>query len=118
MVRLRAWLANLANENLNSAEGDPVPVQNLAGVGAPACVVDVELAATTLGHPAHSVSVEDITIRVTRPGGAGLRHNDHHVKPSTKLENGGSVMGLRPGGGLRPVVITRRYGKSCNVRQE
>ena len=39
------------------------------------------------------VFVEDITIRVTRPGGAGLRHNDHHVKPSTKLKDGGSVMG-------------------------
>ena len=50
--------------------------------------------------------VEDITIRVTRPGGAGLRHNGHHVKPSTKLEDGGSIMGLRPGGGLRPVVLT------------
>ena len=62
--------------------------------------------------------VEDITIRVTRPGGAGLRHNDHHVKPSTKLEDGGSIMGLRPGGGLRLVVINRRYGKTCNVRQE
>ena len=33
-------------------------------------------------------SVEDITIRVTRPGGAGLRYNDHHVKPSTRLEDG------------------------------
>ena len=62
--------------------------------------------------------VEDITIRVTRLGWAGLRHKDHHVKPSTKLEDGGSIMGLRPGGGLRPVVITRRYGKTCNVRQE
>ena len=62
--------------------------------------------------------VEDITIRVTRPGGAGLRHNAHHVKPSTKLEDGGSIMGLRPGGGLRPVVINRRYGKACSVRQE
>ena len=56
--------------------------------------------------PIQTRLVEDITIRVTRPGGAGLRHNDHHVKPSTKLEDGGSVMGLRPGDGLRPVVIT------------
>ena len=38
-------------------------------------------------------SVEDITIGVTRPGGAGLRHNDHHVKPSTKLEDDDSEMG-------------------------
>ena len=66
----------------------------------------------------HLEAVEDITIRVTRPGGAGLRHNDHHVKPNTKLEDGGSIMGLRPEGGLRPVVITRRYGKSCNGGQE
>ena len=58
-----------------------------------------------------------MTIRVTRQGGAGLRHNDHHLKPSTKLEDGGSIMGLRPGGGLRPVVINRRYGKTCSVRQ-
>ena len=27
-VRLRSRLANLANENMNSAEGDPVPVLN------------------------------------------------------------------------------------------
>ena len=65
-----------------------------------------------------TLGVEDITIRVTGLGGVGLRHNDHHVKPNTKLEDGGSIMGLRPGGGLRPVVITRRYGKTCNVRQE
>ena len=51
-------------------------------------------------------AVEDITIRVTRPGGAGLRHNGHHAKPSTKLEDDGSIMGLRPGDGLRPVVTT------------
>ena len=62
-------------------------------------------------------NVGDITTGVTRPGGAGLRHNDHHVKPSTKLEDGGSVMGLRPGGGLRPVVINRHYDKTCSVRQ-
>ena len=57
-VRLRARLANLANENVNSAEGDPVPVLDRAGLGALAFVVDVEFAATTLGHPAHSVSLE------------------------------------------------------------
>ena len=62
--------------------------------------------------------VEDITIRVTRPGGAGLHYNGHHVKPSTRLEDGRSIVGLRPGGALRPVVINRRYGKTCNVRQE
>ena len=27
-IRLRARLTNLANENMNSAEGDPVPVLN------------------------------------------------------------------------------------------
>ena len=58
------------------------------------------------GRLADVGDVEDITIRVTRPGGAGLRHNGHHAKPSTKLEDGGSIMGLRPGDGLRPVVIT------------
>jgi len=64
------------------------------------------------------VCVEDITIRVTRPGGAGLRYNDHHAKPSTKFAEGGSVMGLRLGGGLRPVVMNRHYGNTCSVRQE
>ena len=68
--------------------------------------------------PSRWETVEDITIRVTRPGGAGLRHNGHHAKPSTKLEDGGSIMGLRPGDGLRPVVINRRYGETCSVRQE
>ena len=56
-VWLRARLADLADEDVDSAEGDPVPVLNWAGLGAPACVIDVELAATTLGHPAHSVSL-------------------------------------------------------------
>ena len=64
------------------------------------------------------LNVEDITTRVTRPRGVGLRHNDHHMKPSIKLEDGGSLMGLRPGGGLRLVVINRRYGMTCSVRQE
>ena len=27
-VRLRAWFADLANEDMNSAEGDPVPILN------------------------------------------------------------------------------------------
>ena len=73
---------------------------------------------STLAALVSVIPVEDITIRVTRPGGAGLRHNDHHVKPSIKLEDGNSVMGLRPGGGLRLVVINRRYGETCSVRQE
>ena len=55
-----------------------------------------------------SPTVGDITTGVTRPGGAGLRHDDHPMKPNIKLEDGGSVMGLRPRGGLRPVVINRR----------
>ena len=56
--RLRAWFADLANEDVYSAKGDSVPILDRAGLGAPACVVDVELDATTLGHPAHSVSLE------------------------------------------------------------
>ena len=55
-----------------------------------------------------TTSVGDITTGVTRPGGAGLCHDDHHMKPNIKPEDGGSVMGLRPRGGLRPVVINRR----------
>ena len=54
------------------------------------------------------ITVGDITTGVTRPGGAGLRHDDNPMKPNNKLEDGGSVMGLRPRGGLRPVVINRR----------
>ena len=52
-----------------------------------------------------TLCVEDITLRVTRRRGR-VTHNGHHAKPSTKLEDGGSMMGLRPGDGLRPVVIT------------
>ena len=59
-VQLRARFADLADEDVDSAEGDPVPVLNSAGLGAPACIVDVELAATTLGHPAHNVSLDPL----------------------------------------------------------
>ena len=47
-VWLRARFTDLANEDVYSAKGDPVPVLNRAGLRAPACAVDVELAATTL----------------------------------------------------------------------
>ena len=57
-VRLRARFADLANEDMDSTEGDPVPVLDSAGLGARACIIDVELVATTLGHPAHSVSLD------------------------------------------------------------
>src|SRR3954464_5269548 len=57
-VRLRARFTDLADEDVYAAKGDPVPVLNWAGLGAPACIVDVELAATTLSHPAHSVALE------------------------------------------------------------
>ena len=63
-VRLRARFADIANENMYSAKGDPLPVLNRAGLGAPACVVDVEFAATTLGHPAHSVSPEPFVLGI------------------------------------------------------
>ena len=46
-VRPRARFADLADEVINPTKGDPVPVLNGAGLGAPACVVDVELAAAT-----------------------------------------------------------------------
>ena len=71
-------------------------------------------------HDLVKVAVEDITIRVTRPGGAGLRHNDHHVKPSTKLEDGGSyepVGGPRPSGDLRPKMMNRHVCMTCIIRQ-
>ena len=57
-VRLRARLADPPDEDMDSAKGDPVPVLDRAGLGAPARVVDVELSTTTLGHLAHSVSLE------------------------------------------------------------
>ena len=43
---------------MDSAEGDPVPVLDCADLGALACIIDVELAAMTLGHPAHSISLD------------------------------------------------------------
>ena len=57
-VRLRARFADLADEGVYSAKGGPIPILNRAGLMAPSRVVDLELAATTLGHPAHSVSFE------------------------------------------------------------
>ena len=54
-VRLRARFADLADEDMNSAEEDPVPVLDRAGLGAPSFIVDVELVATTVGHPADHV---------------------------------------------------------------
>ena len=56
--RLRGQFADLADEDVDFAEGDPIPVLDSAGLGAPACIVDVELATTTLSHPAHSVSLD------------------------------------------------------------
>ena len=61
-VWLRAWFADLANEDVYSAKGDPVPVLDRASLEALACVVDVELAAMTLGHPAYCVSLESFEI--------------------------------------------------------
>ena len=62
VVRLRARLTNPVDEDMDSAEGDPVPVLNRVGVGALAFIVDVDLAATTLGHPAHCVSLEPFEV--------------------------------------------------------
>ena len=42
----------------------------------------------------------------------------HHMKPNIKLEDGGSIKGLKPVGDLRPVVINRRNGVTCVVRQD
>ena len=55
-VRLRARFADLADEDTDSTKGDPVPILYSAGLWAPACIVDVELAAATLGHAAHSIA--------------------------------------------------------------
>ena len=61
-VRLRSRLADPADEDVNSAEGDPVPVLDRAGLGALAFVVDVEFSTMTLGHPAHCVSLEPFEV--------------------------------------------------------
>ena len=37
-------------------------------------------------------------------------------KPKTKHEDGGSIKGLRPTGGLRPIVINRHDDMTCNIR--
>ena len=80
-VRLRARFADLANEIVYSAKGDPVPVLDRAGLEAPACIVDVELAAMTLGHLAHSVSLDpfeaalqELKTTVRRPHGGANYH--------------------------------------------
>src|SRR3954470_22580122 len=57
-VQLRARFTDLADENVYATKGDPVPVLNRAVLGALSCIVNVDLAATTLGHPAHSVSLK------------------------------------------------------------
>ena len=57
-VRLRARFADLADEDVNAAKGDPVPIFNWTGLGTPSCVVDVELAVMTFSHSTHSVSHE------------------------------------------------------------
>ena len=61
-IQLRARFSDLADENMYATKGDPVPVLNRAGLGALACIVDVELAAMTLGHPSHIVSLESFEV--------------------------------------------------------
>ena len=47
--------------------------------------------------------------------GSGYVMAIHHMKPNIKLEDGGSVKGLKPIGDLRPVVIIRRNGMTCEA---
>src|SRR3954470_19474265 len=61
-VQLRARFTDLADEDMYATKGDPVPILDSAGFGAPSCIVDVELAAMTLGHPAHSVALESFEV--------------------------------------------------------
>ena len=61
-VWLRARFTDLANENVNATKGDPVPVLDLIGLGTPSCVVDVDPAPTTLGHPAHNIAFESLEL--------------------------------------------------------
>ena len=60
---------------------------------------------STLAALVSVIPVEDIDLRVTRQEGPGYSYG-HCQKPGAKLEDGGPKMGLRPGYGLRPVVIT------------
>ena len=62
-------------------------------------------------------NVGDITIGMTRPGGAGI-YLHIFLKPKTKDRDGGLVKGPKPRGDLRPVVINRHKCVTCIVRQE
>ena len=89
-VWLRARFTDLADEDVDSAEGDRVPVLDCAALGAPTYIADVELAATTLGHPDHStslnpfqVSLQELETIVCWPhGGRQLSWNCHIRCPS------------------------------------
>ena len=63
--------------------------------------------------------VGDITTRYDPPRrGRVIPTAIHHMKPETTFEDGGSVKGPRPKGGLRPVEINRHMYMTCIVRQE
>jgi hypothetical protein len=57
-VQLRSRSAGLADEDVDSAEEDLKTVLNRVSLRTPARIIDVEIAATTLGHPAEDVSLE------------------------------------------------------------
>ena len=37
-------------------------------------------------------------------------------KPKAKHGDGGSIRSLRPTGGLKPIVVNRHDGMTCNIR--
>ena len=55
---------------------------------------------------------------MTHKEGPGYVMAIHHMKPNIKLEDGGSIKGLKPVGDLKPVVINRRSAMTCVVRQD
>ena len=91
-VRLRLRLTDLADEDMDSAEGDPIPLLNLVGLGALASIVDVELAVATLSHPTHGVffdprefAIQELKTTVLLPhGGRQLSWFCHGRCPSER----------------------------------
>ena len=63
------------------------------------------------------MSIGDITIGMTHPGGAAL-YLQVFLKPKTQDGDGGSRKGPKPRDDLRSVVIHRHMYVACIVRKE
>ena len=83
----------------------------------PATVVVVICESRGLSNPI-TMGVGDITICKPPRRGRVTQRRFTRKKPKAKHEDGGSIKGLKPVGDLRPVVINRRNGMTCVVRQD